>query len=72
MRELKNQLSINDEWCPASDGGTFQVLNSTTEKVITNAASGTNDDAMSSSEVKQDAFSLWSSNSPCGSQRTCN
>ena len=58
MRELKNQLSINDKWCPASDGGTFQLLNSTTKKVITNAASGTNDDAMSSSEVKQDAFSL--------------
>ncbi len=37
MRELKNQLSINEEWCPASDGGTFQVLNSTPEKIITNA-----------------------------------
>ena len=38
MKELKNQLYINGEWCPASDGGTFQVLNPTTEKVITNAA----------------------------------
>ena len=72
MKELKNQLYINGEWCPTSDGGTFQVLNQTTEKVITNAAIGTVDDAMSSPEVAQDTFSLWSSKSPCGSRRTCN
>ena len=38
MKELKNQLYINGEWRHESDGGTFQVLNPTTEKVITNAA----------------------------------
>jgi len=72
MKELKNQLYINGEWCPASDGGTFQVLNQTTEKVITNAASGTVDDAMSSPEVAQDTFPLWSSKSPRESRRICN
>ena len=68
MKELKNQLYINGEWCPTLDGRTFQVLNPITEKVITNAASGTVDDAMSSPEVAQDAFPLWSSKSPRGSR----
>ena len=64
MKELKNQLYINGEWRPASDGGTFQVLDPATEKVITNVASGTVDDAMLCLKAAEYAFPLWASKSP--------
>jgi len=64
MNELKNKLYINGKWRPASDGGTFDVLNPATEEVITQVANGTVEDAKLCLDAAEAAFPLWASKSP--------
>ena len=64
MTELKNKLYINGKWRPASDGGTFDVLNPATEEVITKVANGTVEDAKLCLDAAEAAFPLWASRSP--------
>ena len=64
MNQLKNKLYINGKWRPASDGGTFDVLNPATEEVITKVANGTVEDAKLCLDAAEAAFPLWASKSP--------
>ena len=64
MTQLKNQLYINGAWRPASDGGTFEVLNPADETVLTTVASGTVEDAMACRDAAEAAFGPWAARTP--------
>ena len=54
--KFPHQLFINNQFVDASDGGTFNTINPTTEEVICKVAKGTKQDvdtAVNAAEVKK-------------------
>ncbi|CAD7962752.1 unnamed protein product [Amoebophrya sp. A120] len=57
--EIRTQHFINNEWCDASDGGTFDTIDPSTEKVIASVAKGTAADVDKAVAAAKQAFFTW-------------
>ncbi|ATI02000.1 MULTISPECIES: aldehyde dehydrogenase [Cycloclasticus] len=61
---MKTQLIINNEAVDASNGATFERLNSLTGNVVSQGAAATIDDANKAAETAAIAFKTWSETGP--------
>lgn len=61
---MKTQLIINNEAVDASNGATFERLNSLTGKLVTQGAAATVEDANRAAETAAVAFKTWSETGP--------
>ncbi|MDF1688032.1 MAG: aldehyde dehydrogenase [Cycloclasticus sp.] len=61
---MKTQLIINNEAIDASNGATFQRLNSVTGELVTQGAAATIDDANRAADTAAIAFKTWSETGP--------
>ena len=52
-------LLINNEWVPASDGGTFKTYNPANGDYLATCAEATLDDVNKAVEVATEAFETW-------------
>ena len=56
MPEIRNQLFIANEWTPARNGQTFEVINPSTEEVLTQVARGGPEDIDDAVAAAREAF----------------
>ena len=61
---MQTMLFIGGEWRPASDGGTFPVLDPATEKSITEVSNATAEDVTSAVHVAYTAGKDWAKKLP--------
>src|SRR3954463_13398953 len=59
----REKLLIGGEWRPAS-GGTYDVVNPSTEEVVGVAPQATREDALEAAKAAKDAFWTWSRTTP--------
>ncbi len=64
LNELPSQLYINGEWCDASDGARFDVLNPFDESVIAQVSSATVADAQAALATAESAQKAWAQRTP--------
>ncbi len=50
---------INGEWCEASNGKTWDVINPATEEVVATVPFGNDDDCRAAIDAAKDAFKVW-------------
>jgi succinate-semialdehyde dehydrogenase / glutarate-semialdehyde dehydrogenase len=61
---IDTQLYINGNWCEASDGHRFDVLNPATEQVLASVADGSPADALAAVEAAGNALPAWAARAP--------
>jgi len=61
---MRTELFIGGKWRPASDGGTFPVIDPATEETIAEVASATVDDVLEAVEVAEAAGKEWAKRAP--------
>lgn len=59
LESVPKGLLINGEWRDASDGGTFDVLDPATGKVLATLASATSEDAMDALDAADAVQAEW-------------
>lgn len=64
LASIPKGLLINGEWRDASDGGTYDVLDPATGKVLATLASATSDDAVAALDAADAAQREWALTSP--------
>ena len=64
LASVPTGLLINGEWRDASDGGTFDVHDPATGKVLATLASATSDDAMAALDAADAAQASWARTAP--------
>jgi len=61
---LRNELFINGAWRPAANGARMQVLDPSTEAVITTVANATLEDAVTAIDAAEAAAKAWAGTAP--------
>jgi len=61
---LRNDLFINGAWRPAANGARMQVLDPSTEAVITTVANATLEDALAAIDAAETAAKAWAATAP--------
>lgn len=64
MTEFIHKQLINGEWCDASNGGTWELINPATETVLGLMPYGSGDDARDAIDFAAAAFPAWSRKTP--------
>ncbi len=64
MADYKFQQYIDGEWCDASNGGTWDVINPATEEVVRSVPYGNGADCARAIDAAAKAFTVWSRETP--------
>jgi succinate-semialdehyde dehydrogenase len=64
LKIKQKKLFIGGEWCDAQNGKTWDVINPSTEDVVTDVPFGGGDDCKAAIDAAQDAFPAWSRKTP--------